>query len=664
MKRSNVLTSQRTFERRVKARLEEIRMCEEGEVHMEVEYQNAEATSSVNPDSAECRFFSEDEDEICSSDCDSEDEYNVECAPEFIEESVIEGRLEIKLWRWAIQRKITLSALSELLKMLQPYVNESLPTDARTLLNTPSKVAIEKVGSGKFWQSGLTPNLLLLIQHKKCPKTLKLMVSIDGVKPYKSSVEEFWPIQCAVDRVEMEPFFVRIWYGEGKPPLEDFLQPFVDELLSLLENRLVTETGEVFEVEVYLFICDAPARAYVKCIKGHSGYFSCERCTTEGEYLSDHVCLVETNASLRTDSSFRSKEQIEHHKGTSPLEQLPINMVHVFSLDYLHLVLLGVMKTLITFWIKGTATYLTKFSASDISLISMKILSGRKCQPSDINRRCRALSCFCFWKATEFRTMLLKIGPAVLKGHLTAEAYNHFLSLHCAITILTSKTLLHHTNVAKVLLMEFVTRFDEIYGNERLTPNIHSLIHLDDDVEKYGPLDLHSAFRYETNLGVLKSLIRSGNLPLEQVAKRLLERQYMKWTLPNNPHAAKEFPYLSMPKTTSSLLTYRKLCFENTQLDCSDRNCWILTKAENIVKVEYFSNGNNGILVHGRILNENSKSDFYEKPLASSILSIYECTTDTHTPLILNISQFKCKLYRIPTSGNKSAFFPLFHTEK
>lgn len=161
---------------------------------------------------------------------------------------------------------------------------------------------------------------------------------------------------------------------------------------------------------------------------------------------------------------------------------------------------------------------------------------------------------------------MLKTGPAVLQGHLTEEAFNHFLALHCAITILTSKSLLQYSNVAKVLLKQFVDKFGEIYGNERYTYNIHSLIHIVDDVLKYGVLDTHSAFKYETNLGILKNLLRSGNLPLEQVAKRLMERQYMQMCISDTP---KQFPYLSKFESTASLPIYGKLCFENTYLDSS-----------------------------------------------------------------------------------------------
>lgn len=351
-----------------------------------------------------------------------------------------------------------------------------------------------------------------------------------------------------MDGVDMEPFFVRFWYGEGKPDVEEFLRPFIDELLFLLEHGFVCpESNTEYKIEVYLFICDAPARAYVKCVKGHSGYFSCDRCTVEGEFLEDHVCLVKSDASLRTDSSFRSKEQYEHHWSTSPLEDLPIYMINVFPLDYLHLILLGVTKFLLQFWTTGIATYKTKFSALDMKQINEKIMVARKTQPADINRKCRPLSSLRFWKGTEFRTFLLKVGPAVLENHLTKEAFNHFLALHCAVTICTSKSLLKY---ARHLLNEFVDRFGEIYGDSRFTYKVHMLIHLVDDVDKYGDLDRQSSFRFETNLGVLKSLLRSGQKLLEQVAKRLTERQCLMYMC--NSVKERVFPYLSKCKDNNA----------------------------------------------------------------------------------------------------------------
>ena len=43
--------------------------------------------------------------------------------------------------------------------------------------------------------------------------------------------------------------------------------------------------GNHFNVQLDSVICDAPARAFVKCIKGHSGYSECDKCTQCGVYI-------------------------------------------------------------------------------------------------------------------------------------------------------------------------------------------------------------------------------------------------------------------------------------------------------------------------------------------------------------------------------------------
>lgn len=53
--------------------------------------------------------------------------------------------------------------------------------------------------------------------------------------------------------------------------------------------------------------------------------------------------------------------------------------------------------------------------------------------------------------------------------------------------------------------------------------NVHSLIHLTADVDRFGPLDAFSAFKYENFLGIIKRKLRHGNLPMQQVINRLNE---------------------------------------------------------------------------------------------------------------------------------------------
>ena len=52
---------------------------------------------------------------------------------------------------------------------------------------------------------------------------------------------------------------------------------------------------------------------------------------------------------------------------------------------------------------------------------------------------------------------------------------------------------------------------------------MHGLLHIADDVQKFGSLDSYSAFPFETFLGVLKTKVHSGWKPLAQVCRRLSE---------------------------------------------------------------------------------------------------------------------------------------------
>lgn len=65
----------------------------------------------------------------------------------------------------------------------------------------------------------------------------------------------------------------------------------------------------------------------MKCCIEHGGYGSCEKCTVIGETVHSRRVYLELNEPLRTDESFKNREQSLHHCGQSPLEQINIGMV-------------------------------------------------------------------------------------------------------------------------------------------------------------------------------------------------------------------------------------------------------------------------------------------------------------------------------------------------
>ncbi|KAG1690735.1 hypothetical protein GQR58_007599 [Nymphon striatum] len=181
-------------------------------------------------------------------------------------------------------------------------------------------------------------------------------INIDGLPLFKSSGAQFWPILGKLVKPQIsKPFIIGLFSGVSKPSnLFEYLEHLVTELDNLFLNGiLISETAEDRVVlSLSCVICDAPAKAYIKQIKGHSGYSGCDQCSQDG-YWNKKMTFPETNAALRTDVSFAEKQDEEHHIGRTPFSNLPVGMVSQFPPDRMHLVYLGVVKRMIGLCMKG-----------------------------------------------------------------------------------------------------------------------------------------------------------------------------------------------------------------------------------------------------------------------------------------------------------------------
>ena len=130
--------------------------------------------------------------------------------------------------------------------------------------------------------------------------------------------------------------------ANGKPDSANtFLQPFVNETISLLENGLEFY-GKVLPLMIEGFICDAPAKSFIKYTKGHNGYSSCGSCKIVGEYEENRVVFCGIDFEKRTDTEYRQVQDDlsddTHKLGIPILERLPIDMITQFPHDYMHLI--------------------------------------------------------------------------------------------------------------------------------------------------------------------------------------------------------------------------------------------------------------------------------------------------------------------------------------
>lgn len=223
---------------------------------------------------------------------------------------------------------------------MKKYTN--IPFDSRTLLNTPSSVSanIRSVNPGKYSHFGLKTVILRYASFNL--SEIKVVIGIDGFPLAKSSNSQLWPILAYIVDMPKTVFPVGIYHGHSKPNCsDDFLTNFISEAKDILANGIVL--NNIFKkVSINIFICDAPAKAFVMKTKGHSGFSSCTRCIIEGEYYLNRVCFPysEIKSIKRTHDDYINKKYEEYYVGPtiSQLVEVPgMNMVHSFPLDYMHL---------------------------------------------------------------------------------------------------------------------------------------------------------------------------------------------------------------------------------------------------------------------------------------------------------------------------------------
>lgn len=208
----------------------------------------------------------------------------------------------------------------------------------------------------------------------------------------------------------------------------------------------------------------------------------------------------------RTDNEFRQRNYGQHHKTDTPLLGLPIDMIEDFPIsDSLHLIDLGVMKRLLVGWRDGNfEKLLTKWRASDKQKVSDFL---RVCKlPFEIHRSARGLDELLHWKAVEFRSFFYYLSIIILPEVMSKEPYEHFLLLFCAITICSSQKYSSLLDLSEQLLLHFVENFKTFYGNY-VTSNIHNLVHVTDEVRKFGPLNTFNAYPFENMLHIIKNML-------------------------------------------------------------------------------------------------------------------------------------------------------------
>ncbi|EZA51851.1 hypothetical protein X777_09617 [Ooceraea biroi] len=259
--------------------------------------------------------------------------------------------LTSNLAQWALKHKISHTALNSLLRTLKKYDLIAF-SDARTLLQTPRNSNMLDMYDRKYCYFGIANNLRILFSKVPVLKSLQeinLFINIDGLSLANSSSIQFWLILCKINQslCKLDPFIVAVYCGQSKPPdVNEYLKNFIQEYKNLCNVCLLIDS-KLYSVSISGIICTAPARSFVKVIKGHNGFYGCERCIQKGAHPFGATIFNEIDAEIRIHESFLLQTQLAHHNGISPLTEINFPMVTKFILDPMHLVYLGVMKRIL-----------------------------------------------------------------------------------------------------------------------------------------------------------------------------------------------------------------------------------------------------------------------------------------------------------------------------
>ena len=556
------------------------------------------------------------------------------------------GALSDKLRDWAVNCQIPNSALSELLSILRIY-HQDLPKDPRTLLKTKVNYTIIDKCGGQYYYFGIESNLNIQVQHciESLPEdfVLMLQINIDGLPLFKSTCHQFWPITGKIQNIpNQEPFVIGLYSGTSKPnDLQEYLGDFVDEYLQFQGG--VTCFGKHLCIMLDSVVCDTPARSFVKNVKSYSGYHGCDKCIQDGVWMGK-MTFPETASAPRTDVAFDEMRDDEHHLGPTPLSQLGIGMVTQIPIDYMHLVCLGVMKRLILLWMKGPLH--CRLGNRVVQRISDCLVNLKNSIPVEFARKPRSLYEVNRWKATEFRQFLLYTGPVVLSGLIHPNLYDNFMLLSVSMHILLNESLSSkYSQYAHDLLVAFVTHFLRVYGNDMAVYNVHGLVHLAAEAEKFGSLDNISSFPYENFLSNLKRMVRKPTFPLSQVIRRLSEKNSVKPEKKLLPHLTKSHSLGPLPNELSNSTQFYKVETDQYQLKLNFKDSCVRIAGKVCIIKNIVLQETEIFLVYQAF---GSYEDSFHTPLSSRSLGIGKASDLDNTLHFAKLTAVEAKCVAMP----------------
>ena len=197
--------------------------------------------------------------------------------------------------------------------------------------------------------------------YKFKENTLSLILFIDAASYNKSGNKSIWAIFSTIAelppqlRHSYENVIFHSLLSGGNPDFNNYLETYNSEINDLIENGF-KHNNITYNIRVFLFLADAPARAKVCKINQFNGKYGCIKCLHPSEYLKEKkktVYPVDFTIEKRTNKSYEEcvQEAIESRttiKGVKGFAYISnwISIPNNILLDYMHLCLQGTFNSM------------------------------------------------------------------------------------------------------------------------------------------------------------------------------------------------------------------------------------------------------------------------------------------------------------------------------
>ncbi|CAM4848007.1 unnamed protein product, partial [Rotaria magnacalcarata] len=356
--------------------------------------------------------------------------------------------------------------------MKSNYIVELVHLDIRTqvqsillrnqlLLNRKELYPMTDICYGEFYcnKSNVTTNRITFIVH------------VDGSPLVKSSKQSMWP--CFASIVELPPpirdyqkniVLLSLWASRVKPDPDVFLQETIEELKLLINNGtsiFINEQEYVISFRTQYFISDLPAKALFCKTINFNGYSACTECHSTGEWNAENKVVIypftQNNLTSRTHQEYINAAREAKKKSTTK-KNISVNgikgisaLLQIFEypsqiiFDYMHLVCLGHMPSLIKRWCQSTIDRST-IRSIDSSLDQLRL-------PHNVNVPfLDSILNASQWKAKNNRLFVLNVGVPIVTLHLPQLLASHFLLYSMAVKMLHAPESIEEINLAEDLM--------------------------------------------------------------------------------------------------------------------------------------------------------------------------------------------------------------------